>query len=58
MKADGHNDYYPMSMGGGQNDKAMQLVKQARQSGYWVCLKNVHLVVVWLKELEKELRDG
>ncbi len=40
-------------MGGGQNDYAIELIKDAAQKGKWVCLKNLHLVTAWLSTLEK-----
>ena len=43
-------------MGGGQNNYAIELVKQAAATGKWVCLKNLHLVTAWLSNLEKELK--
>jgi dynein heavy chain 2 len=43
-------------MGGGQNNFAIELVKQAAATGKWVCLKNLHLVTAWLSNLEKELK--
>ena len=44
-------------MGQGQAEKAMSLLKQCVKSGEWLCLKNVHLVVAWLPEFEKELNN-
>jgi dynein heavy chain 2 len=43
-------------MGGGQNDAALMLMKEAAEKGQWVCLKNIHLVTSWLPTLEKEFR--
>lgn len=45
-----------MSMGGGQNDIAIQTIKEAAIKGEWVCLKNLHLVTPWLSVLEKEFK--
>jgi dynein heavy chain 2 len=42
-------------MGQGQAATAMQMLREAARQGDWVCLKNVHLVVGWLGQLEKEL---
>ena len=42
-------------MGGGQQEVAQHLVRQAATNGSWLCLKNLHLVVAWLPTLEKEL---
>jgi dynein heavy chain 2 len=35
-------------MGGGQNEAALLLMKQAAEKGQWLCLKNIHLVTSWL----------
>ena len=43
-------------MGGGQNDIAIETIKQAAIKGEWVCLKNLHLVTPWLPVLEKEFK--
>jgi dynein heavy chain 2 len=43
-------------MGGGQNEIAIETIKQAAQKGEWVCLKNLHLVTPWLPVLEKEFK--
>jgi dynein heavy chain 2 len=43
-------------MGGGQNEIAIETIKQAAQKGEWVCLKNLHLVTPWLSILEKEFK--
>lgn len=49
------SQYEELAMGGGQQEIAMHMVKQAAQNGSWVCLKNLHLVVAWLPSLAKEL---
>lgn len=54
-KSVGASQYEELAMGGGQQEIAMHLVKQAAQNGSWVCLKNLHLVVAWLPSLAKEL---
>ena len=54
-KTVGHGQYEELAMGGGQQEIAMNLVKNAADMGSWICLKNVHLVVAWLPLLEKEL---
>ena len=52
----GRSGYHEMSMGGGQNDIAIQTIKEAAIKGEWVCLKNLHLVTPWLSVLEKEFK--
>lgn len=44
-------------MGGGQNEVALELIKNAAERGEWVCLKNLHLVTSWLPSLEKEIKQ-
>jgi dynein heavy chain 2 len=55
-EAVGRNRFHQMAMGGGQNEQALQLLREASASGDWVCLKNLHLVTSWLPALEKELK--
>lgn len=43
-------------MGGNQNDVAIEKLREAATKGYWLCLKNLHLVTAWLPILEKELK--
>ena len=42
-------------MGGGQQERALKLLHKCAESGSWLCLQNLHLVVAWLPTLEKEL---
>ncbi|KAJ8530396.1 hypothetical protein ON010_g14516 [Phytophthora cinnamomi] len=41
-------------MGGGQQEKALNLLKSTAEHGEWLCLQNLHLVIAWLPVLEKE----
>ena len=43
-------------MGGGQNEIAIETMKDAAAKGDWVCFKNLHLVTPWLTVLEKEFK--
>jgi len=52
----GRAAYHELAMGGGQNDIAIETIKQAAIKGEWVCLKNLHLVTPWLSILEKEFK--
>lgn len=45
-----------MSVGKGSEEKSTMAVRRARESGYWICLKNVHLIPNWLNDLEQEMR--
>ena len=38
-------------MGGGQNETALNLMRNAAEKGQWLCLKNIHLVTGWLPNL-------
>ncbi|KAJ3360793.1 Cytoplasmic dynein 2 heavy chain 1 [Kappamyces sp. JEL0680] len=51
----GPDNYQELAMGQGQGDAAIQLIRKAAKTGGWVCLQNVHLVIGWMKQLEKEL---
>ena len=42
-------------LGQGQGPKAEHLIDQGTKSGHWVLLQNCHLLVSWLKMLEKKL---
>ena len=33
----------------------MEVLREAAKTGAWLCLKNLHLVVHWVPQLEKEL---
>ena len=52
----GRQSFHELAMGGGQNEVAIELVKNSAKKGEWVCLKNLHLVTAWLPSLEKELK--
>ena len=47
--------YKQLAMGGQQTKAAISLLHEAGKSGAWLCLKNLHLVVHWVPQLEKEL---
>mmetsp|Transcript_33441 Transcript_33441/g.54338 ORF Transcript_33441/g.54338 Transcript_33441/m.54338 type:complete len:762 (+) Transcript_33441:1-2286(+) len=47
-----------ISLGQGQGPKAEALMKQAQESGGWVCLQNCHLSVSWLPKLEQVLEKA
>lgn len=42
-------------MGQGQEKLALQYLETAIARGQWLMLQNCHLLVKWLRELEKEL---
>lgn len=51
----GKDHYFELAMGGGQQEKALQLLRTTAERGDWLCLQNLHLVIAWLPVLEKEL---
>ncbi|GLD99145.1 hypothetical protein PINS_up007863 [Pythium insidiosum] len=51
----GKSHYFEVAMGGGQQEKALSLLKSTAEHGEWLCLQNLHLVVAWLPVLEKEI---
>lgn len=53
----GRQCFHELAMGGGQNEVALELIKNAAERGEWVCLKNLHLVTSWLPTLEKEIKQ-
>ena len=54
-KTVGLGNYEELAMGGGQQEIAQNLLRNAAANGTWLCLKNLHLVVAWLPTLEKEV---
>ena len=52
----GRQGYHELAMGGGENQVAIQIMKDAAEKGEWVFLKNLHLVTPWLTTLEKEFK--
>lgn len=44
-----------MSVGKGIEEKSTLALRKAVESGYWICLKNVHLIPDWLNVLDSEL---
>lgn len=55
-QAIGRENFKELSMGGGQNDLALDMLRDAAKKGQWLCLKNLHLVVSFLSTLEKEFK--
>ncbi|XP_056232067.1 dynein axonemal heavy chain 10 [Seriola aureovittata] len=51
----GGNKFKFLAMGQGQEKVALQLLEKAVSRGQWLMLQNCHLLVKWLKELEKSL---
>ncbi|XP_078258653.1 cytoplasmic dynein 2 heavy chain 1 isoform X2 [Rhinoraja longicauda] len=51
----GRENFHEVAMGQGQADIAIQTLKECARNGEWLCLKNLHLVILWLPILEKDL---
>lgn len=51
----GRENFQQLSMGGNQNELALQMLRDAAKTGQWLCFKNLHLVTSFLPLLEKEL---
>ncbi|XP_031164939.2 dynein heavy chain 10, axonemal [Sander lucioperca] len=49
------NKFKFLAMGQGQEKVALQLLDMAVSRGQWLMLQNCHLLVKWLKDLEKSL---
>ncbi|TNN52942.1 Dynein heavy chain 10, axonemal [Liparis tanakae] len=49
----GDNKFKFLAMGQGQEKVALQLLEKAASRGQWLMLQNCHLLVKWLKDLEK-----
>lgn len=52
----GNNKFTEMAIGKGQEKGVMEQIRQAAQSGNWICVKNVQLVPNWLNELNETLQ--
>ena len=51
------NTLFNISMGQGQEEKAMELLKTCAKNGNWIFLQNVHLMQSWLKDFERGLES-
>eukprot|EP00892_Ulva_mutabilis_P012055 jgi/Ulvmu1/9221/UM005_0321.1 len=57
LKTKGESGYTEVALGQGQTDAATAAVQSAAAAGTWVCLKNAHLAVWWLPQLERLLQQ-
>lgn len=48
---------YPVSLGKGQGEKAIALIKEIRKAGGWVVLQNCHLSASFLPDLEQIIEN-
>lgn len=51
----GDEKFVEISMGRGQENAALTMLKKTATDGRWLCIKNVHLVPHWLDSLSQEL---
>lgn len=51
----GKNKFLEISIGKGQESRALITLRKAATEGQWLCIKNVHLVPHWLDGLSQEL---
>ena len=42
-------------MGQGQQELAVEKLRECARSGDWLCLQNLHLVIAWLSQLTQEM---
>ena len=55
MIAEGN--FINISMGQGQEDRAIKLLEESAKKGHWIFLQNVHLMSSWLKIFERKLEE-
>ena len=48
---------FNISMGQGQEERAMHLLRECAKKGHWIFLQNVHLMQSWLKIFERGLEE-
>eukprot|EP01135_Chromosphaera_perkinsii_P005308 Nk52_evm1s338 gene=Nk52_evmTU1s338 len=53
----GRQSFHEVAMGQGQADIAIEKLRNCSVNGEWLCLKNLHLVINWLPDLEKEIKS-
>ena len=56
FKVVGKDNYEEIPIGAGNSDKIIITLREAYSKGKWLCLKNVHLSLSFLKLLEKEIK--
>ena len=56
IKNIGIENFIEIPIGAGNTEKILQTIREAIQKGKWVCLKNIHLSISFIKQLEKEVK--
>lgn len=49
--------FLQIALGRGETELAIKMLKESAQNGYWLILKNLHLMISWIPTLEKEFRS-
>ena len=57
VKEVGRENYIEIPLGAGDNNKLIDVLKDASDKGKWLVLKNIHLAISWLPTLEKEIKS-
>ena len=57
IKEVGRENYIEIPLGAGDNNKLIDVLKDANDKGKWLVLKNIHLAISWLSTLEKEIKS-
>lgn len=52
-----NKNFHNISLGQGQEKVAEEAMEKASKLGHWVVLQNIHLVKVWLPQLEKKIEE-
>ena len=52
-----NKNFHHISLGQGQEKVAEEAMERASKHGHWVVLQNIHLVKVWLPQLEKKIEE-
>ncbi|KRX75214.1 Cytoplasmic dynein 2 heavy chain 1 [Trichinella sp. T6] len=53
----GSEQFYQVATGQNQCELALRLLRQCASDGHWLCIKNLHLSVSWLQNLENEFKQ-
>lgn len=53
----GSEGYEHLSIGKGLEKRSLDAIRHCAEEGKWLCIKNVHLVPHWLKEIYPHLQD-
>ena len=54
-KVDSDKSFHNISMGQGQEQIALNALKDAAKAGNWLMIQNVHLMIEWMRDFERAL---